>query len=443
MVSGPVVNLEELIDRQNVRRTLLWVLLWAGIAMVADGYDLLSIALVAPTLIEQWQLSVVQFSSVFTVGAAASMLGGAACGYLADRIGRKRAIVAGTLLLGVSTLGSAYATNLTELIAWRGVASFGIGTVPPVAIALVNEFAPQRLRATSVALLYLGTTLGILLAGFVTRTYVPDQGWPIVFLVGGVAPLVIAVGLAIWLRESPRYLATRKPDSAATGELAQWLAPGLAIAPNTRFTLSSETPLKGDPLKLVFANGRWRKTLVFWLAYFTCGFTLYTMLNYSPIILRKLGLGKGDAALLAAWASVAGWTGGVIITRCMDRWGLRAMILPPLIGIPLIGGLGALAGTPGALIAVVTLLGGMAFSGSQAGLHATGALIYPTAVRANGIGLGLLITRSAGVLSPIVIAQLYSGDHGTQRVLWAAALPLAVVSLAFVILSRLHRRADP
>ncbi|HZF15989.1 MAG TPA: MFS transporter [Steroidobacteraceae bacterium] len=443
MQSAPVVNLEELIDRQDVRRTLLWVLLWAGSAMLADGYDLLSIALVAPTLIEQWQLTVAQFSTVFTIGAAASMLGGAACGYLADRIGRKRAIVAGTLLLGVSTLGSAYAANLGELIAWRALASFGIGTVPPVAIALVNEFAPRRLRATSVALLYLGTTLGVLLAGFVTREFVPAHGWPIVFLVGGIGPLAVALGLAVFLRESPRYLATRKPGSADTRRLAEWLAPGIAIAPDARFVLSGEPPIQGDPLRLVFSEGRWRKTLVFWIAYFACGFTLYTMLNYSPIILRELGLTKGDAALLAAWASVAGWMGGVIITRGMDRWGLGAMILPPLIGIPLIGGLGSLAGAPGALIAVVTLLGGMIFSGSQAGLHATGALLYPTAIRANGIGLGLLVTRSAGVLSPIVIAGLYAGERAAQRVLWAAALPLAVVAACFLLLSRLHPRTQP
>jgi AAHS family 4-hydroxybenzoate transporter-like MFS transporter len=439
-MNPPIVNLEELIDRQDARRTLVRVLFWTALAMVADGYDLLSIAQVAPTLIEEWQLSVPQFSTVFTVSAAASMLGGVACGYLADGWGRKRAIVAGTVLLGLSTLGSVMARDLDELILWRAVASFGIGTVPPVAIALMNEFAPQRLRATMVALLYLGTTVGVLLAGLATRTFVPAYGWQSVFLIGGIAPLAVAVGLVFFLSESPRYLAARHPDSKELRRIAERLAPGTAFPPDARFQLAREQPIAGDPLLKVFADGRWPITLVFWLAYFASGLTLYTMLNYSPIILHDLGLTKGDAAALAAGAGLSGWVGGVLITRAIDRFGLRAMVLPPLLGVPLIGGLGHLAGWPLAGIAVVSLLGGMAYAGSQVGLHATGPMIYPTAVRANGVGLGLFVTRFAGVVSPIVAGQLYGAAHATQRVLWATALPLIVVALCFAWLARMQRR---
>lgn len=432
----PTVSIDELIDGQNAGRTLAWGLLWMALAMLADGYDLLAIAQVAPTLIETWKLTVPQFSVVFTVSAAASMLGGVACGYLADSIGRKRAIIAGTLLLGLSSLGTVAASTFNELIVWRAIASFGIGTVPPVAIALANEFAPQRLRATVVALLYFGTTLGVLLAGLTTRALVPTHGWQVIFLIGGLAPLAVAAGLACFMWESPRFLTAKRPDSSELRRLVGKLAPDKVIAPNARFVLTTERSVSGNPLLKVFADGRATMTLLFWLAYFASGLTLYTMLNYSPIILRDLGFNKGDAAALAAWASFAGWVGGVIITRCMDRYGLKAMILPPLVGIPIIGGLGSLAGWPVAVVIVVTLLGGMAYSGSQTGLHATGPMIYPTAVRANGVGLGLFVTRLAGVVSPIIAGALYGGDHATQRVLWATALPLLVVSLCFVAIAR-------
>ena len=85
--------------------------------------------------------------------------------------------------------------------------------------------------------------------------------------------------------------------------------------------------------------------------------------------------------------------------------------------------------------------GGITFSGGQTQMYATGGLIDPTAIRANGIGLGLFVTRSAGVVGPFITARLYVGDHSVQQVLWVAALPPAVVSICYVMLSRRHRQA--
>jgi hypothetical protein len=82
----------------------------------------------------------------------------------------------------------------------------------------------------------------------------------------------------------------------------------------------------------------------------------------------------------------------------------------------------------------------MAYAGSQTGLHATGPMLYPTAVRANGVGLGLLVTRFAGVVSPIVAGQFYGAEHATQRVLWLTALPLIVVAFCFARLARMQER---
>jgi AAHS family 4-hydroxybenzoate transporter-like MFS transporter len=435
---SPIVNIDDLINAQDVRRTLPLILFWAAAAMLADGYDLLSIAYAGPMIIKEWGLNKHDFALVLSVSAGASMLGGFACGYFADRYGRKNSIVFGTLLLGLSTLGSTLATNLNELLIWRAIAGFGIGTVPPVAIALVNEFAPQRLRATIVAALYLGTTIGAWSAAQARDLLAPAHGWQIMFLIGGIAPLAVCAGLALFLPESPRFLVIRRSGSRQLARIAQRLAPTASFAPETRFITTSELSARGDPLRLLFVEGRWRITLTFWLAYFASGLTLYTMLYWSPIILVSLGIGDRHAAVVSGWAGLAGWVGGVIITRLIDRFGLRAMVVPPLLGIALVGGLGYLGGMPSALIAAVTLLGGMAFSGGQAGLHATGGLIYPTAIRANGIGLGLFVTRSAGVIGPFITAQLYVGEHAVQHVLWSAALPLVVVSICYLMLARLH-----
>jgi AAHS family 4-hydroxybenzoate transporter-like MFS transporter len=434
------VDVDELLDRQSWRTTG-WVLLWAAAAMLVDGYDLLAISNVAPDIIKDWGLTKATFAPAFSAANLAAMLGGVAVGYFADWAGRKKALVFATLLLGVSTLGTAFATDLTQLLVWRFVAGLGLGAVPPIAIVMVNEYAPARMRATIVAGVYLGNALGVLFAGVIYALLVPTHGWQAVFVIGGVAPLAVCVGLAFCMPESLRFLVTQRPDSPRIARILAWLAPSATFAPGTRFIIGSETAARGVPLALLFADGRWALTLLFWLAYFASGITLYTMTSWSPVILGTLGVGSAHAALIASLSGLAGWSGGMVITRFMDRYGLGAMAVPPLLGVPLLAALGYLGGTPELTIMIVSLLGAMAYSGGHTGLHATGGLIYPTAIRANGVALGLFMTRAAGVIAPIVAGALFTSD-GARQVLWLTALPLLVVSACFVALGRLRRRRE-
>jgi AAHS family 4-hydroxybenzoate transporter-like MFS transporter len=434
-----IVDLDALIDRQSLRHVTMWVLLWAMATMLADGYDLLAISYVAPRIIAQWGLTRASFGPVFSLSNAASMLGGLIGGVVADRFGRKRTLVGAALLLGVSTLGTASAGSLGALIAWRCIAGLGLGAVPPLAIVIVNEFAPKRARATIVAALYFGNALGSVCAGVVAATLIASHGWPIVFLIGGIAPLAAGIGLTFFLPESLRFLVARRPDSTQIRPLAQRLAGGVTFAADTRFVMREPQPTQRLPLAQLLAPERRAATLLFWLAYFACGWTLYSMVSWSPTILESLGIPPAHAALIASSSSVAGWIGGMLITRLMDRFGLRAMIVPPLLGLPLLGGLGYLGGAPEPLIVSVSVLAGMAFSGGQTGLHATGGLIYPTVIRGNGVAVGLLVTRLAGVVAPWAAGLLFTSNAAVRPILWLAGAPLAIVSACYIGLDRLQR----
>jgi MFS family permease len=438
-MSAPTVDIDDLIDRQKLSGTVGWVLFWAATAMIADGYDLLSISFVAPYAIKEWGIDNASFGPVFSVANAASMVGGAAFGFMADRAGRKQMLVFGTLLLGFSTIGASLAMSLPQLLLWRLVAGFGLGAVPPIAIVMVNEIAPQRMRATIVAGVYLGNAIGVLLAALVADSFAAEYGWRIIFVIGGIAPLLVSVGLALFLPESLRFLVARRPGSPQIARIAARVAPAASFAPDTVFVMRSEPPTRGTSIALLFADGRWSVTLLFWLAYFASGMTLYTMSSWSPIILRSLGVSITHVARIASLNSLAGWCGAMVITRSMDRYGLRAMAIPPLVGFPLIAGLGYLSGMPEISIIAVTLLVGATYSGGHSGLHATGGLIYPTAIRGNGVALGLLVTRFAGVVAPFVAGKLFASNGDSHQVLWFAASPLLIVSGCYIALGRLSR----
>src|SRR5205807_4523166 len=129
----------------------------------------------------------------------------------------KRMIVGGALLFGACAAASGLVTTLNALFLLRFIAGIGMGGMVPSCIALCAEFAPATKRATKVSTMYVGYTLGSALSGFIAARYIPQFGWPVVFYIGGIAPLLLAPVLAFGLPESVRFLALqhREPETLA------------------------------------------------------------------------------------------------------------------------------------------------------------------------------------------------------------------------------------
>src|SRR5262249_56194761 len=88
----------------------------------------------------------------------------------------------------------------------RLLAGLGIGGVIPNVVAINAESAPRRLRAT-LALIAVGCVpIGGAIPGFVTALFVPQHGWQILFLLGGIVPIAIAIVGAFVLPESIKYM---------------------------------------------------------------------------------------------------------------------------------------------------------------------------------------------------------------------------------------------
>jgi MFS family permease len=149
-------------------------------------------------------------SSILLVGWAA---GGVLFGWVADRIGRKRAMLATVALYTVGTALCAAATNIWQLIAFRALASLGIGGEWGIGAALVAEAVPENKRVEAGVILQTSSPLGLVMASGVNYLIagvwfagVPQTSWRYVFL-AGLAPVVLAVFIRIFLRESTHWSA--------------------------------------------------------------------------------------------------------------------------------------------------------------------------------------------------------------------------------------------
>ena len=197
------IEVSGLIDNQRMGRYAIGVLVLCVLVTLADGYNISVTSFAAPQMVKAWSLNRAALGPLFSSSLIAGLIGPFLFGTLGDRFGRRGAIVASTVMIGVFGLVSGFCHSLTPLIVTRFIAGIGMSGALAVTVALINEFAPRRMRATFVTLVFSGTTIGSGLPGLIAPTLIARYGWPSLFLVGGAAPLLLAVVLLALLPESP------------------------------------------------------------------------------------------------------------------------------------------------------------------------------------------------------------------------------------------------
>jgi AAHS family 4-hydroxybenzoate transporter-like MFS transporter len=121
-------------------------------------------------------------------------------------------MIASWVVFSLFTLATAFATNVSEVIAFRFLAGIGLGGAIPSAIALTSEYSPKRFRATAVMLIYCCYSLGFVASGFVAGALLSRYHWGSVFLVGGVTPLALTYLLCTAQRANRHSRKTSAPS---------------------------------------------------------------------------------------------------------------------------------------------------------------------------------------------------------------------------------------
>jgi AAHS family 4-hydroxybenzoate transporter-like MFS transporter len=417
------IDVGAVIESQRGRRFAAAILVWSCALMCVEGYDMQVAAYAAPAIIKAWGVSRAALGPVFGAGLFGYFVGAIALSDLADRFGRKRMILAGIWLFGVLTFLSAFAGSLEVLMALRFVAGIGLGGSIPSVIALNAEYTPQDRRATRIGVLFVGYTIGAALGGVVAARLMASFGWPVAFVLGGILPLVLSVGVVIGLPESARFLALRPGNGARLAAIVARLRPDLTVAPDARFVLR-EAPQAGFPMVQLFRDGRALATSLLWLAFVTSFLGHHFLTSWLPTVLAGDGLPIEHAVYAGALFQAGGAIGSIAIGRLVDRRGIAAIAIAFAIATPLV----ALIGVPHlpelGLMAIVGVAG-LFVLGGQVGLNALAGTIYPTAVRSTGAGWALGIGRFGSILGPVIGGVLIGFDLPTWMLLICAAIPLA------------------
>jgi len=405
------------------------VLCW--LVNILDGFDLLAISFAAPAIAKTWALDPQTLGIVFSSGLLGMTVGSLLLGPAADRIGRRRMILLATTILGLSTLATAGATSVGQLLLLRGMTGIAIGALLPSLNTLVAEYTPDRRRNLAISFMHLGYPLGGIAGGLLASYIIPSAGWQALFLSGGIFTLAILPVLLFGLPESLHYLLQKNQPAAQamTSKLAIRLGIDLHAAQAQRVTTSAAR--FKDVLR-----GQWLMPgLALWACFFLGNLTLYFLLNWTPTILVEAGLSTVQAMHAGMLLNLGGGIGMLSLGYLSARWSIYRMMS----GYFILGGLFimALGQVPKAdMLFGLTILAGFFALGGLIGLYSLAARLYPDATRATGVGLAIGAGRFGAILGPYAGGVLISMGWPMGSYFALLALPLIAVA---VILWRVRR----
>jgi AAHS family 4-hydroxybenzoate transporter-like MFS transporter len=422
----PASPLQALIDRAPFTPIQVQAVLLCTLVTLVEGIDLNLIPVLAPAIAKDWALPSGAFGAIFSSGPVGLILGGLGIGWLADRIGRRNALIAAMVVMTLATIATAFTSSVTELLVCRILTGIGFGGVVPAAAALVSEFLPTKTRPSVVAFVILGQAVGGLLAALGMQTTLSTWGWQTLILyMGGLCGLVTLVILAL-LPESPRYLLLRKPGSAGLAAMLRRLRLTEIPAPE----LDERAGAGRSQLAALFRGGRAPGTLLLWavfigicaaVSFFTSWMTLiFTYAGKTPL--------EGVQASSAYWSG--GIAGGLLLPLFALRWNVNLVLMATILAASVSSALLGLALGDGMTWAmIVAFAGGVFINGAFYLMYPPAVRFYPTEIRSTGIGAAVAFGRIGNVLSPLAASLLLEAKVTPSAVFIAMSLPL-LVSLA-------------
>jgi putative MFS transporter len=431
------------VERLPLSRWHVRMMAIAGIAHFTDAFDSLTIAFVLPILAGLWKIPPVEIGYLISAGYLGQMIGAIGFGWAAEGIGRRGALRLTVLVISVFSLACAFSWGYLSFFIFRTIQGLGLGGEVPVGATYMNEISTARFRGRIVTFLQSTFALGIVLTSLVSIVIVPNLGWQAMFLIGALPAL-----LAIWLRrlipESPRWLASQGKLAEADetmdrieAEISKYGAVPLPPLPAAIPPIMRERATISN----LFKSGYFGRTLVAWSLMLCTSIVGYGLLTWMPTIYRTvLKLPLDQTLRYALIGSVASFLGTLSGAFLVDLIGRRASFMLGFFGSAIALAILSQVVLQLEPIEVVALaaIGLYFISILLSGLYLYVPEIYPTRMRALGVGVASAWLRIGAIIGPTLVGWILgSSDLGGVFLMLAIAATIGGFSvLIFAIETR-------
>lgn len=410
---SPVIDVAELLDKQNVSRFNVLLIAIGWFAIFSDGFDISNIGYILPNLMKELHLGPETVGLISSASLIAYPIGSLGLGWLSDHYGRKLALIIGSLIVAIFTYSTVFVTSADGLAATRFLTGIGLGGIIPNIVALGSEFAPKRLRARLIIFTFCGINFGGFVCGLAAPSIIAAWGWRGLFYVGGTVPLVAVILMWLFMAESVKFLVLRGGREAELRRILALLIPNFSAPVGARFVVASQASRVPFRPSQLFAGGLAWITPILWVMFILNLFVIYFVGGWTNVVLQGAGMRPSDAIYVTSLNQGGGVLGGLVIAYFVDRFGFLSLIAWGILTAATVW----LIGMPDlsvAWIAVWVAISGFGMQGLQYGLNATPGMIYPTSLRAFASGWAFGVARLGAVAGPIVggfVLAAYQAGH--------------------------------
>ena len=426
------IDLHKLADDARFNGFHRLVLFWCALIIIFDGYDLAVAGIALPSIMKEMGVSPTNAGFMVSSALFGMMFGAIFLGTIADKIGRRRAIVACVGLFSVFTAAAGLTHDPVTFGAMRFLAGLGIGGVMPNVVAQMTEYSPRKIRSTMVTLMFSGYAVGGMLAALLGKGLMEAYGWSSVFLAAGLPVLLIPFILKSMPESMPFLIKSNRLEELR--QLASRLDPHYRPRDDDRFALPREDKAVSAPIGRLFQEGRGFSTVMFWIAFFMCLFMVYALSSWLTKLMAGAGYSLGSALtfvlVLNFGAMIGAVGGGWLADRFHIKYVLVGMYALAAVSITLLG-----YRVPTEVLFLLVGLAGASTIGTQIVTYAYVGQFYPMAVRAPGIGWASGVGRSGAILAPIVIGSLVGLALPLQQNFMAIAIPAVIAAIAVALIN--------
>ncbi|PHN08153.1 MFS transporter [Flavilitoribacter nigricans DSM 23189 = NBRC 102662] len=435
-------QLKQRLDDRPMSAFQIMVVALCFVLNMNDGMDVLVVSYTGTEIMSEWGLSKSQLGWIFSTGLIGMTLGAIFIAPLGDKIGRRNVFILSLVLNTVGMLSVYLCTAYWQILVLRVITGLGIGGIIPSMATITSEYSNKKTFDFNVGLIQGGWPFGAILTGFFAAWAVPEFGWRFAYLFAGSVSLLMLILVWFLMPESLAFL-SKQPGTDQLGRINQLLAK-MQQPPLTANELSGgNAPVSNSQSS---GNTHWKallstefkgSTLRLWTGIFFGFMTLYTLMSWVPSIAT-------DAGMPFTWATYAGMAlnlgaliGVIAMGLSASYFGPKRTILTFLViafGIMLAY---ANLDLTYAIMFVLIFLIGFFVQGGFNTFFPIAAHVYPSDIRATGVGLAMGIGRFGAILGPLLFGVFFDWGMNISVLFTIFSVPLLVAAfMAYTIPSK-------
>ncbi len=365
-----------------------------------DGMDVMVVSYAAPSISKAWAISPQSLGIVFSAGLLGMSIGAMFLAPIADKIGRKSMVIICNALMGLCVFGTSWADSVEILTIFRVISGIGIGGMLASTATLTAEQAPSSTKDFWVSFVMAGYPIGAVISGLVAAEIIPTLGWQSIFKMAGITSFVTLPIVYLFLTESSEFVQTNKENTK----------------PNVKSLL---TPTHKN------------STIGLWMALFMAFATLYFLTTWIPKLASVAGLDEALAIYAGTVFNLGAFCGIISQGYLSSKFGLQKTIFFYLILTALLMLIFGYFTGSSLLLPLFGLIG-FGIQGGFVGMYSLAAKLYPTEIRATGVGWAVGAGRIGAIFGPLVGGFLIGAGFSMSTNFIFFAIPTIISGLATI-----------